>query len=132
MIDTLKLAPDANSEILRLLELESRLAKRTKIESYYPETGPLRRELYPKHLQFFEAGVNRRERAFLAANRVGKSEGVGGFELTLHLTGRYPAWWKGRRFSRPITAGPAVTPRKRRETSCKESSWVQLVTLVLA
>lgn len=27
---------------------------------------------------------------------------AGGYELTLHLTGRYPAWWKGKRFERPI------------------------------
>jgi hypothetical protein len=66
---------------LRLLELENKLTKLTKIDSYYPDSGPLRRELYPKHLQFFEAGATRRERAFLAANRVGKSEGVGGYEM---------------------------------------------------
>jgi phage terminase large subunit-like protein len=98
---------DPNAEILRLLELESRLAKRSKIDAYYPDSGPLRRELYPKHLRFFEAGSNRRERAFLAANRVGKSEGVGAYETVLHLTGSYPPWWKGRRFSRPITAWAA-------------------------
>ncbi len=43
----------------------------------------------------------------LAANRTGKTEGVGGYELTLHLTGQYPAWWQGRRFSRPIGAWAA-------------------------
>lgn len=43
----------------------------------------------------------------LAANRVGKTEGVGGYELTLHLTGQYPEWWVGRRFSRPISAWAA-------------------------
>lgn len=43
----------------------------------------------------------------LAANRVGKTEGVGGYELTLHLTGQYPAWWTGRRFNRPVTAWAA-------------------------
>jgi phage terminase large subunit-like protein len=96
-----------NAEILRLLELEVRLAKRSKIDGYYPDSGPLRRELYPKHLQFFEAGATRRERAFLAANRVGKSEGVGAYETVLHLTGNYPAWWNGRRFTRPITAWAA-------------------------
>jgi phage terminase large subunit-like protein len=73
----------------------------------YPAEGPLRRELYLKHLQFFQAGKQRRERAFIAANRIGKSMGVGGFELTLHLTGRYPAWWEGRRFNRPVAAWAA-------------------------
>lgn len=38
---------------------------------------------------------------------MGKTEGVGGYELTLHLTGQYPAWWTGRRFSRPISAWAA-------------------------
>jgi phage terminase large subunit-like protein len=95
------------AEILRLLQLESKLTKLTKIDSYYPDSGPLRRELYPKHLRFFEAGATRRERAFVAANRVGKSEGVGAYETVLHLTGRYPAWWKGRRFNRAIQAWAA-------------------------
>jgi phage terminase large subunit-like protein len=95
------------AEVLRLLQLEDKLAKRTKIDSYYPDSGPLRRGLYPKHLAFFEAGANRRERAIIAANRIGKSEGIGGYETVLHLTGRYPAWWKGRRFAHPIQAWAA-------------------------
>lgn len=40
----------------------------------------------------------------LAANRVGKTEGVGGYETTLHLTGLYPDWWAGYRFDKPIRA----------------------------
>lgn len=43
----------------------------------------------------------------LAANRVGKTEGVGGYELALHLTGHYPEWWTGRRFAHPIKAWAA-------------------------
>lgn len=43
----------------------------------------------------------------LAANRIGKTEGVGGYELTLHLTGQYPVWWQGRRFTRAISAWAA-------------------------
>jgi phage terminase large subunit-like protein len=92
------------AEVLRLLALEDKLSKRTKIDGYYPDSGALRRELYPQHQAFFAAGATRRERAFIAANRVGKSEGVGGYETVLHLTGRYPTWWTGRRFNRPINA----------------------------
>lgn len=73
---------------------------RRKILTYFPDKGPLRRELYPKHVQFFEAGVTHRERLMLAANRVGKTESVGGYELTLHATGQYPDWWNGRRLKR--------------------------------
>lgn len=29
---------------------------------------------------------------------------MGGFETALHLTGRYPEWWNGHRFSGPIDA----------------------------
>ena len=87
-----------------MLEEKSRRQKTRKIETFYPDTGPLRRELYPKHMQFFRNGATDRERAFIAANRIGKSEGVGGFETTLHLTGRYPEWWPGRRFDCPVDA----------------------------
>ena len=69
----------------------------------FPDTGPFRRELYAKHLQCFELGATKRYRAFMGANGVGKTEGLGGFEDTCHLTGLYPKWWKGKRFDRPVT-----------------------------
>lgn len=81
--------------------------QRRKIDSFYPDEGPLRRELYPKHLEFFAAGKEYRERCFLAANRIGKTEGVGAYETTLHLTGDYPPWWNGRRFNTHISAWAA-------------------------
>lgn len=91
-------------EYIRLHEERERILKVNKIYSYYPDTGPLRRELYVKHNQFFEAGAKYRERLMLAANRVGKTEGVGGYEMALHLTGLYPSWWTGRRFTQPVMA----------------------------
>lgn len=69
----------------------------------FPDEGPLRRELYPKHLEFFKSGAIHRERLFMAANRAGKTV-AGGFEMALHLTGKYPDWWVGRRFDKPIIA----------------------------
>lgn len=66
-----------------------------------------RRSLYPKQLEFFEAGAKYRERCLMAANRVGKTFGAGGYETALHLTGRYPDWWVGRRFSAPVDAWAA-------------------------
>lgn len=91
-------------ELLQLLEEKERRKHTRKLFSYYPEKGELRRELYQKHTQFFEAGAKYRERLMLAANRIGKTEGVGGFEMTLHLTGIYPAWWTGKRFDKPVSA----------------------------
>jgi len=88
-------------ELLALLEEQERRKAGRKLLTYYPDDGPLRRELYPKHLEFFAAGAKYRERLMLAGNRVGKTEGVGGYETTLHLTGQYPVWWQGKRFDRP-------------------------------
>ncbi len=51
------------------------------------------------------------ERCMMAANRVGKTWGVGGYETALHLTGLYPHWWEGRRFNRPIRAWVAGDTR---------------------
>jgi phage terminase large subunit-like protein len=82
---------------------QRRKRRRRRIDSFFPDTGPLRRELYPKHLEFFAAGKEHRERLFMAGNRCGKTI-AGAYEVTCHLTGEYPAWWEGRRFECPIDA----------------------------
>jgi len=69
--------------------------------TYFPTEGPLRRELYPKHIAFFAAGAKWRQRALLAANRSGKTQSAA-YELVCHLTGEYPSWWIGRRFDKPV------------------------------
>lgn len=51
---------------------------------------------------FLAAGASYRERAFLSANRIGKSY-TAAFEVALHLTGRYPKWWKGKVFDEPVS-----------------------------
>jgi phage terminase large subunit-like protein len=107
-------------------KLRENIAKQApfrKLYSLYPDQGSLRRELYPRHMAFFAAGgfhdpietwcpegcdgSPHRERLALCANRVGKTFGMGGYELALHLTGRYPEWWPGYRFDRPIEAWAA-------------------------
>lgn len=95
---------DLLQELSDLLGEKARRKSRRKIDTYYPLEGPLRRELYPKHMDFFRAGTEYRERCIMAANRIGKSEGIGGYELTLHATGLYPDWWEGYRFTSPIRA----------------------------
>ncbi|SNT33684.1 terminase large (ATPase) subunit and inactivated derivatives [Noviherbaspirillum humi] len=92
--------------MLALQEKARRKAGR-KLFEYFPETGPLRRELYRQHLEFFRLGKDHPTRCFMAANRVGKTEGGGGYETVLHLTGLYPDWWDGRRFDAPIDAWAA-------------------------
>lgn len=58
---------------------------------------------YPKQREFHDAGANNRERLLMAANQVGKTL-ASGFEIAMHMTGLYPADWRGVRFDRP-TAG---------------------------
>ena len=97
-------ANQSASEVLRLLELKDKLEKRVKREPTIPIPVHCVVPFTPNTQQFFEMGATRRERAFIAANKIGKSEGVGAYETVLHLTGQYPAWWKGRKWNRPIAA----------------------------
>lgn len=76
---------------------------RLKMVRFFTDSGPSAREFYPKQMEFFQRGSTHPERLFMAANRVGKSE-AGSYELTMHLTGKYPNWWPGRRFNGPIEA----------------------------
>src|SRR5215831_18732206 len=55
---------------------------------------------YPKQAKFHAAGAKSRERLLMAGNQIGKTL-AGGFEAAMHASGRYPDWWKGRRFDRP-------------------------------
>lgn len=98
------LSPEMRREIAKELRARIKRAEsRRKLWTLYPDEGPLRRELYGKHLDFFRAGLKHQERAIVGANRSGKTM-AGGYEVTLHLLGQYPEWWEGRRFTRPITA----------------------------
>jgi phage terminase large subunit-like protein len=101
------MTPEKKIEYIKLLEEKSRRIKTNKLFQYFPDSGPLRRELYQKHLEFFRAGSKFTERLALAANRIGKTESMGGCEITYHLTGLYPTWWEGKRFTKPIDAWAA-------------------------
>ena len=91
-------------ELYNLLVEKERRVKTRKLYDMYPDTGPLRRELYVPHMEFFAAGATCTERSLMAAHRIGKTWGSGGYELVLHATGRYPDWWVGKRFKKPIKA----------------------------
>ena len=49
--------------------------------------------------RFFETRTDRR--GILAANRIGKTVSTC-YETAMHLTGRYPEWWQGRRFDHAV------------------------------
>lgn len=81
---------------------EKRRRDRNKFDRMYPDTGKYRRELYPKHMDVIAATATHNQVAFIAGNRVGKSE-LGCYCVSAWLTGRYPHWWHGRRFPGPTT-----------------------------
>lgn len=54
-----------------------------------------------KQFDFFAQGATFRERLFEAGNQTGKTY-AGAEETACHLTGRYPEWWRGKRFDHPI------------------------------
>lgn len=64
----------------------------TKLTRYRP---------YAKQRDFHTAGALHRERLFMAGNQLGKTYS-GAAEAAIHLTGNYPDWWQGRRFTKPV------------------------------
>jgi phage terminase large subunit-like protein len=78
----------------RLLAEQQRRLVENKLAHYKP---------YPRQIDFHNAGATHRERLLCAGNQLGKTT-AGGLELAMHATGRYPDWWQGKRFDRPITA----------------------------
>lgn len=71
--------------------------KYNSLETYFPDTGPYRRELYKPHLEFMAAGYDKRFRVFAGGNRSGKSLTMS-YELVCHALLQYPTWWTGKRF----------------------------------
>lgn len=59
-------------------------------------------EPYEKQKEFHDNGAFYRERLFMAGNQLGKTVS-GAAEAAMHLTGRYPDWWQGKRFGQAIT-----------------------------
>ena len=64
------------------IEREYQRRKYRKLDWMFPDTGPFARSGYRKHLDFFEAGADFKERLMRAANRVGKTV-CGAYERSL-------------------------------------------------
>ena len=77
--------------------------RRNKFWTYFPDEGPVRRELYPRHMEVVSYTKEDDEIMMMAANKVGKTQ-LGAYCVTAWATGRYPSWWPGRVFEDPIIA----------------------------
>ncbi len=88
--DALKKATSLIAELEHALSIN-------KLDYYKP---------YPYQLEFHNAkGLASQkpasQRLLLAANKIGKTYCTAA-ETAFHATGKYPAWWKGTRFDRPV------------------------------
>jgi phage terminase large subunit-like protein len=94
-------------ELAQLLEEQARRKSRNKLLRYQP---------YTKQASFHAAGATNRERLFMAGNQLGKTL-AGGAEWAMHLTGRYPDWWEGKVFPKPVAMWAAgLTGESTRDT----------------
>jgi phage terminase large subunit-like protein len=97
------LSYDEKVNLAKLLAERNRRNAGRAFFTFFPDDGPLSRVHYPKHLRFMDLGAVMKTRCFMAGNRIGKTV-TGAYEMTCHLTGRYPHWWTGRRFTASISA----------------------------
>lgn len=99
------LSLDLKAQEAVISELEYR-QKFDKLSLYFPYGHPetLKIEGWSKkpwQFDFHNAGKEYRERMLIAANRVGKTQ-CAAPEVAMHMTGRYPDWWEGKRFKKPV------------------------------
>lgn len=98
---------DDLDELVGILSELDRRQREQKLLYYQP---------YPKQSDFHGGGSDYRERMLSAGNQLGKTM-CGSMEMAMHLTGRYPEWWRGRRFPLPIRAwAGGVTSSSTRDT----------------
>lgn len=77
-------------------ERDNRINNRAIYYKWFNKDSQFPIDKYPKHKDFFKAGLDTKQRMFIAANRVGKTYGAG-FEIVCHALMWYPEWWQGRR-----------------------------------
>ena len=83
--------------MIALVEEKRKRERENKLRLYRP---------YAKQAEFHANGLSFRERLLMAGNQLGKTWSAG-FETSMHLTGRYPDWWKGREFKKPVAGWAA-------------------------
>ena len=109
---------------LKLIKAMDELQATTKLDFYKP---------YPFQINFHHAkGIGdfipvpsdiskvglAIHRALMAANQVGKTF-VGATETAMHLTGVYPVWWQGHRFTQPVEFCCASTTNETTRDRCQ-------------
>lgn len=92
LFDPMTLPPELRLEVAQLLGERDLRIRRNWLAGYTP---------YEKQREFHEAGKRYKERLLMAGNQLGKTF-AGAAEVAMHLTGRYPDDWTGRRWAHPV------------------------------
>jgi phage terminase large subunit-like protein len=85
-------------------------------------------EFYEPQMRFFADGAKHHQRLLRGGNQVGKSFACA-FEASLHMSGAYPKWWPGKRFSRPTrgwivgVTGQLVRDGPQRQLTAKQGEF---------
>jgi phage terminase large subunit-like protein len=91
------LSPAEKMEVVKLLEERETRRKFNKLSWFEP---------YVWQKNLCNATKAARQCLAMTANQIGKST-IGAYITSIHLTGLYPEWWDGRRYSKPIYAWAA-------------------------
>jgi phage terminase large subunit-like protein len=86
------LSEQEEKALRRLERLQQTRRDTNRLKHYQP---------YAKQREFHRKGATHSERLFMAGNQLGKTLS-GGAEIAMHLTGRYPDWWEGATFAKPV------------------------------
>lgn len=93
MTNSATLSRPLDASLLKVLELEAETRRSQNLLKHYRP--------YIKQREFHHQLV--RERLLMAGNQLGKTW-AGAYEMAMHLTGLYPDWWQGHRFTKEIAA----------------------------
>lgn len=92
-----ELSAPEKAELLKLLEEKETRKKYNKLSWFKP---------YEWQLKLCHSTKDSRQSLAMTANQIGKST-IGAYITAIHLTGLYPDWWEGRRFTKPPYAWAA-------------------------
>jgi phage terminase large subunit-like protein len=86
------LSPEEKNELIALLEEKENRKRFNRIDFFEP---------YLWQKTACNASKEHRQILAMTANQIGKST-IGAYITAVHATGKYPEWWEGRRYQKPL------------------------------